>query len=62
MGELHHASVGRKEAIEIDPELAENQLIFPNAETLANAKIFKHLTTRAQKKYNAAFQAVRLGS
>ena len=55
--------MGAKEAaIEIDPELAENQLIFPNAETLSNAKIFKSLTGAEEIAYNAAFQAVLLGS
>ena len=55
--------MGAKEAaIKIDPELAENQLIFPNAETLANAKIFKSLTGAEEIAYNAAFQAVLLGS
>jgi spermidine/putrescine transport system substrate-binding protein len=55
--------VGAKEAaIEIDPALAENQLIFPNAETLAKAKIFRSLDGAEESEYNAAFQAVLLGS
>jgi spermidine/putrescine transport system substrate-binding protein len=55
--------IGAKEAaINIDPELAQNQLIFPNAETLAKTKIFKSLTGAEESEYNAAFQAVLLGS
>jgi spermidine/putrescine transport system substrate-binding protein len=55
--------MGAKEAaIEIDPELAENQLIFPSAETLAKTKIFKTLDGTEESEYGAAFQAVLLGS
>ena len=55
--------VGAKEAaIEIDPELAENQLIFPNEETLSNAYIFRGLDAAEESEYSAAFQAVLLGS
>ncbi|MCU1545526.1 MAG: spermidine/putrescine transporter substrate-binding protein [Homoserinimonas sp.] len=54
---------GAKEAaMAIDPELAENQLIFPNDETLAKAKIFKTLDGTEESEYNSAFQAVLLGS
>ena len=53
LGELHHArSSARKEAAaEIDPELAENQLIFPNEETLSQAHIFRTLTGAEEQKY-----------
>jgi spermidine/putrescine transport system substrate-binding protein len=55
--------IGAKEAaIAIDPELAENQLIFPNEETLATVKMFKSLSGSEETEYNAAFQAVLLGS
>jgi spermidine/putrescine transport system substrate-binding protein len=55
--------VGAKEAmVAIDPELAENQLIFPNDETLAKAHIFRTLTAAEENKYGAAFQSVLLGS
>jgi spermidine/putrescine transport system substrate-binding protein len=55
--------VGAKEAmINIDPALAENQLIFPNEATLAKARIFRTLSSAEESKYNAAFQAVLLGS
>jgi len=55
--------VGAKEAaIAIDPELAENQLIFPNEETLATAHIFRTLTGAEEQKYQAEFQSILLGA
>ena len=55
--------VGAKEAaIAIDPELAENQLIFPNAETLSQAHIFRTLTGAEEQKYQAEFQSILLGA
>ncbi|MRG61475.1 extracellular solute-binding protein [Agromyces sp. CFH 90414] len=54
---------GAKEAaMEIDPELAENQLIFPNEETLSTAHIFRSLTGAEEQKYQAEFQSILLGS
>ncbi|WP_188511081.1 ABC transporter substrate-binding protein [Conyzicola nivalis] len=53
---------GAKEAMQaIDPELAENQLIFPDEETLATVKSFRTLTSEQQQKYGAEFQSVLLG-
>jgi spermidine/putrescine transport system substrate-binding protein len=49
-------------AIAIDPELAENQLIFPNADTLAQAKIFRGLTAQEENEFQSAFQGILLGS
>lgn len=49
-------------AIEIDPELAENQLIFPNAETLSKVKIFRGLSAQEENEFQSAFQSVLLGS
>jgi spermidine/putrescine transport system substrate-binding protein len=55
--------VGAKEAaIEIDPELAENQLIFPNEQTLSNAFIFRQLSGAEEQKYQAEFQSILLGA
>jgi spermidine/putrescine transport system substrate-binding protein len=55
--------VGAKEAaIAIDPALAENQLIFPNEETLAQSSIFRSLTPAEEQKYQAEFQRILLGS
>ena len=54
--------MGAQEAmLEIDPELAENQLIFPNEETLANAKVFRTLTGAEEQSFGSAFQSVLLG-
>lgn len=53
---------GAKDAMEsIDPELAENQLIFPDEETLAQAHVFRSLTAAEEKDYQAEFQKVLLG-
>lgn len=55
--------VGAKEAMEaIDPDLVEDQLIFPSEETLANAHIFRSLTSAEEQKYAPQFQAVGLGA
>jgi len=55
--------VGAKEAaMAIDPELAENQLIFPDEDTLSQAHIFRTLTPAEEQKYQAAFQSILLGS
>lgn len=55
--------VGAQEAAAaIDPELAENQLIFPNEETLSNAHIFRALSGAEEQKYQAQFQQILLGS
>jgi spermidine/putrescine transport system substrate-binding protein len=54
--------VGAKEAAEaIDPELADNQLIFPNDETLSQAHVFRSLTPLEERAYQADFQSVLLG-
>ncbi|MBD3753543.1 MAG: spermidine/putrescine ABC transporter substrate-binding protein [Micrococcales bacterium] len=55
--------VGAQEAMaDIDPEMVENQLIFPDEATLANAYIFRALSNQEQEKYNAEFEAVGLGA
>jgi spermidine/putrescine transport system substrate-binding protein len=55
--------VGAKEAaMAIDPELAENQLIFPNEQTLSTAHIFRSLTGAEEQKYQAEFQSILLGA
>ena len=53
---------GAKDVMEsIDPELAENQLIFPDEDTLAQAHVFRTLTAAEEKEYQAEFQKVLLG-
>ena len=46
----------------IDPELADDQLIFPNAETLSQVKVFRGLTSAEEQSFDSAFQAVLLGA
>lgn len=54
---------GAKEAaVAIDPELADNQLIFPDAETLSTVKVFRTLSGAEEQTYGAAFQSVLLGA
>jgi spermidine/putrescine transport system substrate-binding protein len=48
--------VGAREALmEIDEELAENELIFPTDEMLARAASFKSLSEDEEQRYNDAF-------
>lgn len=53
---------GAKEAaIAIDPALAENQLIFPNEETLSRVHVFRSLSNSEEQEFGAEFQSVLLG-
>lgn len=52
----------KAEAVKIDPDLAENQLIFPDEDTLSQVKIFRTLRSAEEQKYQAAFQKVILGA
>ena len=55
--------VGAQEvAAELYPELADNQLIFPNEETLSNAHIFRSLDSADDQAFNGEFQRVKLGA
>ena len=49
-------------AMDIDPDLAENKLIFPDAATLAQAKAFRTLSSDEDNEFQAAFQAIALGA
>ncbi|MGV8969009.1 MAG: ABC transporter substrate-binding protein [Microbacteriaceae bacterium] len=51
----------REAAIAIDPALADNQLIFPDADTLSTVKIFRTLTGAEEQEFGAEFQSVLLG-
>ena len=54
---------GAQEAMaEIDPEMVDNQLIFPDAETMSKAFMFRELTPEEQQRYNGEFEAVGLGA
>jgi len=51
---------GAQEAMtKIDPDLATNPLIFPDAPTLAKAHAFRALTEDEDKKYAAKYESVR---
>jgi spermidine/putrescine transport system substrate-binding protein len=55
--------VGAQEvAAELYPEIAEDQLIFPNEETLSNAHIFRSLSSEDDQAFNQEFQRVKLGA
>ena len=55
--------VGAKEAaVKIDPTLADNQLIFPDADTLKKAHIFVTLTPAQEQTFTAGFEKVLLGA
>jgi spermidine/putrescine transport system substrate-binding protein len=50
---------GAKEAMaDIDPELVDNELIFPSDELLANTFGFRTLDEEEERRYQDAFQAV----
>jgi spermidine/putrescine transport system substrate-binding protein len=50
---------GTKEALlAADPEVANNQLIFPSDATLAKSHVFMGLSEEQETKYNKAFQAL----
>lgn len=54
---------GAKEAMEkIDPSLVDDQLIFPNADTLTKVQIFRTLTQDEQTRYSTQFQGMLLGA
>lgn len=49
-------------AMAIDPELAENKMIFPDEATLSQVKAFRTLSSDEDNEYQAAFQAIALGA
>lgn len=55
--------VGAREAAEaIDPSLVDNQLIFPNADTLSQVKRFRVLTPAEEQAFGSEFQSVLIGA
>jgi spermidine/putrescine transport system substrate-binding protein len=55
--------VGAKEAaVAIDPEAAENQLIFPDEQTLSQVKTFRPLSGAEEQSFGSAFQNVLVGA
>ena len=55
-------SGAQEAAAAIDPELADNKLIFPDDEMLSKAYVFRELDSSEEQKYNTAFQSVVLGA
>jgi spermidine/putrescine transport system substrate-binding protein len=54
---------GAKEAMaKINPYLVDDQLIFPDADTLAKVHIFRTLTQEEQTRYATTFQGMLLGA
>lgn len=54
---------GAQEAMaEFAPELVENQLIFPDEDTLAQSHLFRSLTPAEEQSFGDAFQRVLLGA
>lgn len=49
-------------ALEIDPELAENKMIFPDEATMSQVRAFRTLTSAEDSEFSAAFQAIALGA
>ena len=49
-------------AAAIDPELAENQLIFPNTDTLARSQAFRSLSGAEEQRFSSAWQNLLLGA
>jgi len=55
--------MGAQDAMEaFAPELVENQLIFPDEDTLSNAHVFRTLTPAEEQSFGQAFQSVLLGA
>jgi spermidine/putrescine transport system substrate-binding protein len=55
--------VGAREAAErIDPALADNPLIFPDADTLSRAKQFRTLNPAEEQSFGTEFQSVLIGA
>ena len=52
----------KEEADKIDPALAANNLIFPDAATLKKAHVFHTLTPAQEQSFTAGFQKVLLGA
>ncbi|MEY3624755.1 MAG: hypothetical protein RL696_136 [Actinomycetota bacterium] len=52
----------KEEMMKIDPELAENPLIFPSEEFLSNVHTFRALTGQEEQRFATAWQNVLLGA
>lgn len=55
--------VGAKEAMEsIEPDYVDNQLIFPDEDTLSQVKMFRALSAAEEQSFQQAFSSVLLGA
>ncbi|EWT01474.1 ABC transporter substrate-binding protein [Intrasporangium oryzae NRRL B-24470] len=53
---------GTKAILQVsDPSVSSNELIFPSADTLSRAHVFRGLTAEEETKYNRKFQALVTG-
>jgi spermidine/putrescine transport system substrate-binding protein len=52
----------KEEAMKLDPALAENQLIFPSEEFLAQTQAFRALEGKEEQNFTKAFQKIKLGA
>jgi len=52
----------KEEMLKLDPELAENPLIFPSDEFLSNTHSFRALTGQEEQRFASAWQNVLLGA
>jgi len=52
----------KEEAMKLDPALAENQLIFPSEEFLAQTQAFRALESKEEQNFTKAFQKIKLGA
>jgi spermidine/putrescine transport system substrate-binding protein len=48
--------------MKLDPALAENQLIFPSEEFLAQTQAFRALESKEEQNFTKAFQKIKLGA
>ncbi len=51
-----------EEAVKLDPELAENKLIFPDEEFLSRTHSFRALNSQEEQTFSTAWQRVLLGA
>jgi spermidine/putrescine transport system substrate-binding protein len=51
-----------EEALKIDPDLAENQLIFPTGEFLSRTHAFRALNPQEEQSFSTAWQRILLGA
>ena len=53
---------GAQEAMQaIDPALAENKLIFPDAATLDRARVFRQISLQEDKSFSTQFEKAKVG-